>query len=130
MNISARAGPITAPAYNPIIEIFNNPHIRNKTILTVGDGLFGGLETNTLPPERWQTFGNAAPNSLFFAVDPVAIDCVMADVLHAEPVYHPHQNSGCDDYLKLAAGAGLGVFERGNPWGTGYQDINYMKVEL
>ena len=35
-------------SYNPMIEILNNPHIRTKTILTVGDGLFGGLQTNTL----------------------------------------------------------------------------------
>lgn len=116
--------------YSPLVDIFKNPHIRNKTILTVGDGLFGGLGTNTLPPERWDTFGNAAPNSLFFATDPVAIDCVMMDVLYAEPVYHPHEGSGSDDYLKLAAAAGLGVFEHGDPWGTGYHTINYVKLEL
>jgi hypothetical protein len=36
--------------------------------------------------------------------------------------------TGSDDYLRLAATAGLGVFERGAPWGSGYQQIDYLKV--
>ena len=31
---------------------------------------------------------------------------------------------------KLAAAAGLGQFERGQPWGSGYNQINYSKIEL
>lgn len=28
------------------------------------------------------------------------------------------------DYLRLAAGAGLGIYEQGGPWGSGYSQIN------
>jgi hypothetical protein len=115
--------------YSPIVEINANPHIRNKTVLIVGDGLFGGLGNTNVVPSRWQTFGNAASNSLLFATDPVAMDCVMMDVLYAEPTDHPYQGAGSDDYLKLAAAAGLGVFEHGQPWGSGYGLIDYRRVE-
>jgi hypothetical protein len=53
----------------------------------------------------------------------------MLDILHADPHHHPHQNRGkVDDYLKLAAGAGLGTFERGVPWGSGYSQIDYVRI--
>jgi hypothetical protein len=54
----------------------------------------------------------------------------MMDVLYAEPGYHPFKGSGSDDYLKLAAAADLGVFERGDPWGSGYTKIDYQNIEL
>lgn len=118
------------PSYNPLVDLYMNPHIKGKTVLTVGDGLYGALKNTNTVPQRWSTFGNDAPNSLFFALDPVAIDCVMFDLLDAEPVYHPRGSGGADDYLRLAAGASLGVFERGDPWGSGYDRIDYQKVEL
>lgn len=115
--------------YNPMIDIFSNPHIRNKTILTVGDGLYGALGNTNVVPQPWETFNNHASNSLFFSQDPVAIDCVMLDILDAEPGYHPNR-PGAQDYLALALQAGMGVFERGNPWGSGYTSIEYLKIEL
>jgi hypothetical protein len=115
--------------YSPIVEINANPQIRSKTVLIVGDGLYGALGNTNVVPSRWQTFGNVAANSLFFATDPVAIDCVMMDILYAEPTDHPYQGAGADDYLKLAAAAGLGVFEHGQPWGVGYTHIDYKRVE-
>ena len=126
-------------SYSPFVDIYKNSHIRNKTALVVGDGLYGayGSGSNTAtPPKMWQSFktrypsSNGAPNSLFFSKDPVAIDCVMMDILYAEPTYHPYQGSGSDDYLKVARDAGLGVFEHGSPWGAGYTKINYQRVEL
>jgi len=117
-------------SYSPLLDIYLNPHIRDKTALIVGDGLYGALTNTARVPSRWSTFGNDAPSSLFLAVDPVAIDCVMFDVLDAEPVYHPRWSGLDNDYLKLAASAGLGVFERGDPWGSGYSQIDYLKVEL
>ena len=116
---------------NPMVDIYSNPHIQNKTILTVGDGLFGayGCCTNTDPPSPWQSFGGKAPNSFFLSTDPVAIDCVMLDILDAEPGDHP-KRYGADDYLKVAAGASMGMYERGDPWGAGYQKIVYTKIEL
>jgi uncharacterized protein (DUF362 family) len=115
--------------YNPLVEINQNPHIRNKTVLIVGDGLYGALINTNVVPTRWQSFGNAACNSLLFARDPVAIDCVMMDLLYAEYNSQPG-NDHVDDYLKLAATAGLGVFEHGQPWGSGYTNINYARIDI
>ncbi len=111
--------------FSPMVDIYANAHIAGKTVLTVGEGLFGAPGA-TAQPARWQTFGNQAPNSLFFSRDPVAVDCVMADILDAEyglpdAAYH---------YLQLAAQRGLGIFERGEPWGSGYATIDYLRVEL
>jgi hypothetical protein len=114
---------------NPLVDIYANPHIINKTILCMGDGLFGCLGTQGGNPGRWQTFANKSPNSFFLSTDPVAIDCIMLDILDAEPWEHPRRPSA-DDYLKLAAEAGMGVYERGDPWNPGYQNIDYIKIEL
>lgn len=111
--------------YNPLIDIYMNPNVGAKTVLIVGDALFAAKEFN-VAPAPWSTFGNETPQSLFLATDPVAIDCVMCDFLEAEvglPDY-------ADDYLVLAAAAGLGVFERGDPWNSGYTVIDYLKVNL
>jgi hypothetical protein len=39
-----------------------------------------------------------------------------------------------DDYLVLAGRAGLGTFERGDPWrqphGSGYDDILYVRRDI
>ncbi len=111
--------------YSPLIDIYSNAHIKNKTILTVGDCLFGAWSDPTWKPLPWTTFRDNAPNSLFFAVDPVAIECVMTDILNAEtPVI-----AETYDYLQLANSAGLGVYERGNPWGAGYQQIDYTRID-
>jgi len=121
--------------YNPLVDIYTNPHIRNKTILTIGDGLFGNWESNMMKPQPWSIFGNNASNSLFFSTDPVSIDCVMTDFLYAENLI---QNSywvpTADEYLVLAAEAGLGVFERGDPmiepYGSGYSNIHYVRENI
>ena len=120
-------------SYNPLVDIYSNPHILDKTILTVGDGLFGafGCCTNTNPPSPWVSFGNKAANSFFLSTDPVAVDCVMLDILDAEGDINIHpKRPFADDYLKLASGVNMGVYERGDPWGAGYQNINYIKLEL
>ena len=69
--------------YSPTVDVFQNPHIANKTVLTIGDGIFAALVFD-MGPSRWATFGNQVPESLFFATDPVAIDCVLCDFLAAE----------------------------------------------
>ena len=116
--------PAHTSTYNVLVDIYNNRHFKNKTILTIGDGLYGDQIRNYSVPSPWSTFGGHAPNSLFFAIDPVAIDCVMCDFLQAEGGIPP----GSDDYLRLAATAGLGVFERGDPWGSGYHQIDYLRI--
>jgi len=130
----------TGSNYSPLVDIYRNRHFANKTVLTIGDFLFGIWHgaPRVFPPRYearpWKTFGNRAPNSLLFATDPVAIDSVMADFIDAE-----RQAQGLGtldprawDYLRVAEAAGLGVFEHGNPWkqpvGSGYTKIKYLYV--
>lgn len=121
--------------YSPVVDIFKNSNIRNKTILTVGDALYGAFGATYAPPVSWSTFSDA-PNSLFLAQDPVAIDCVMADFLVAEGKV----GNDAYDYLFTAQDAGLGVCEGtrsnpgGDPWqtpyGNGYSEIQYIRRDL
>jgi hypothetical protein len=112
--------------YSGLIDIYNNAHFKNKTVLIIGDGLYGARFNNyDEVPNPWPTFGNKPPNSLFFSKDPVAIDCVMYDFLNREGGVP----SGSDDYLKLASAGGLGTFEH---WDTSqhYQTIDYRRIEV
>ncbi|MDE3089606.1 MAG: DUF362 domain-containing protein [Chloroflexota bacterium] len=111
--------------YNGMVDIYNNTHFKNKTVLTIGDGLYGARINNYDEiPSPWPTFGNKSPNSLFFSIDPVAIDCVMYDFLEAEGGVP----TGSDDYLKLANASGLGAFEH---WDVAHQyhTIDYQLIE-
>jgi len=122
-------------AYSPLVEIFKNTHIKDKTILTVGDALYGAFGAVATPPTSWSTFGDA-PNSLLFSNDPVAVDCVMVDLLVAEG----KAGDSAYDYLFVAQEAGLGVCEGsrsspgGDPWrtpyGSGYSKIQYTRQDL
>ena len=111
--------------FSPLVDIYANPNIGAKTVLTVGDGLFGAPSVGAVPIEWSNTFGGA-PDSLLFSRDPVAIDCVMCDLLRAEWGV----DEAAYDYLRLASRRGLGLFERGEPWGSQYADIAYQRVEL
>ncbi|MHB1296570.1 MAG: DUF362 domain-containing protein [Anaerolineae bacterium] len=120
------------PSYSPLVDLYRNPHIQGKTVLILADGLYGSWAGNDVKPRPWTTFGNQAPNSLLFSTDPVAIDAVMCDLLHTELA---QQGEGglramADDYLKLAASAGLGIYERGDPWAGGYSRIAYQRIDL
>jgi hypothetical protein len=118
--------------YDGLVDLFSNPHIRGKTVLTLGDGIYGSRDQQDSPPQPWGTFGNASPCSLFLATDPVAIDCVMHDLLKAER--GSAQPATSNAYLRLAENAGLGVFESGDPWqvpyGSGYTRISYTRIEM
>jgi uncharacterized protein (DUF362 family) len=109
--------------YNPLVDLYLNPHIVDKTVLTVGDGLIGARRWSW-PDTSWATFGGTVPNSLFFATDRVALDCVMCDILSAETSVP----SEAANYLALADQAGLGTYERGDPWGSGYGVIDYLRI--
>ena len=112
--------------YSPLVDLYKSAHIGGKTVLIVGDGLFSAHFYH-IPPQNWTTFGNKLPNSVFLSTDPVAIDCIMHDFVAAEMT---DLTSHVSDYLRLAASAGLGVYEHGNPWGSGYSQIDYTKIEL
>jgi hypothetical protein len=120
--------------YSPLVDIYRNPNIRGKTILVLGDGLYGGTSWGSPPIESWSIFDGAC-NSLFFGADPVATDCVMADLIVAEGLV---SKAFTYDYLFCAEEAGLGVCEGtrsdpgGNPlqvpYGSGYNHIEYIRV--
>jgi hypothetical protein len=130
---STLASPDFSTNYNPMVDLNNNPHIREKTILTLGDGIFAALRNNVGSfPRGWRTYVNKTPNSLFFSTDPVAIDCVMGDFLSSEKIALGAGEVEPNAFacLALAESAGLGVYDRGNPWQNTYTKIEYIKHEL
>lgn len=118
--------------YDALVDLYSNPHIRDKTVITIADGIYGSREYQNTPPQRWATFNNQSPCSLFFATDPVAIDCVMHDLLKAER--GASQPATSNSYMRLAETAGLGIYESGDPWqtpyGSGYTKLVYKRIEL
>jgi hypothetical protein len=112
---------------NPLVDIFKNTNIRDKLRLIVGDGLFGARAFNATP-ESWSIFGNKSPNTLFFSLDPVALDTVMQDLLHTQ---WPTGSMSPDDHdhLHCAFRQGLGIHEHKDKNGK-YSQIDYLKIEL
>jgi len=118
------------PTTVPFVDINANPNIRNKTVLTLADGLFGSSAV-AVAPQAWNnTFSGHSPNSLLFSTDPVAMDCVMTDLLRAEFNTGAIMNDSTYDYLKDASGRGMGKWEKGDPWGAGYNQLRYKVVEM
>jgi hypothetical protein len=112
---------------NPMVDINTNPTIRDKTVLVLGDALYGAWPDNNEPPSRWSSFDYDSPNMLFFGVDPVATDSVMHDWLRRQGSF----NSAATDVLLVAAAAGLGVYEHwNNNDDREYQVIDYVEVDL
>ena len=121
--------------YSPFVDIYSNTNIRDKTLLILGDGLYGGTGPSSSPIQSWSIFGDAC-NSLFFGTDPVAVDCVMADLIVAEGLV---SKAHTYDYLFCAEEAGLGVCEGWRsdpggdplqtPYGSGYDHIEYIRVD-
>jgi len=110
---------------NILADISNNPHIRDKTRLIVGDGLFGNPHSHLQPPERWAIFGDDDPNMLFFSRDPVAIDSVMMDYIVAERGQQGHE------HLHAAMALGLGVHDHWDSFEhKHYRLIDYKMIEL
>ena len=69
----------------PQTDLLAHEHIGGKTILYIGDGIFATKEDHcTIAKFEMYPFNNDWTNSLFFSQDPVAIDSVMYDFLHAE----------------------------------------------
>jgi uncharacterized protein (DUF362 family) len=122
-------------AYSPLVDLNSNIHIRDKTILIIGDALFGSRDGATQVPVPWKTFNRGAPNSLIMGTDPVAVDCVMVDLVNAEKNMGM---KGAYDYLYCAQDAGLGMCEGdkgssgGKPWAedpsTGYSTIDLIRL--
>lgn len=113
-----------------------------KTVLTVGDLLLGQPCRNfDATPRPWTLFGGEWPASLIVSDDVVAADCVMIDLLQAEPA----TDGGCGPihswsrrHLQFAASAGCGVFDsvtlpvgqRFDPARMTYAAIDYHHLDL
>jgi hypothetical protein len=128
-----------APTSNPTaqVELFKNKHLSGKTVLTVGDLLFGNWASELKAPLKWKLYGNAAANSLVVSADTVAFDCVMTDVLSAERALQGAAYGAFPAVvwtpLQAAAAAGFGTYEKGDPTqtpiGSGYSKIQYVYID-
>jgi len=110
---------------NILADINNNPHIRDKTRLVIGEGLFGNPHKSWQDTDIWEIFGNDDSNILFFSVDPVALSSVMADYIVAERGNQAHE------HLHAAASLGLGVHEHWDSFeNKHYTGIDYQIIDL
>ncbi|HEC89907.1 MAG TPA: DUF362 domain-containing protein, partial [Thermoplasmatales archaeon] len=94
----------------PQVDLLAHESIGRKTILYIGDGLFGTVEDHrTIAKFKMYPFNDDWTNSLFFSQDPVAIDSVMYDVLYAEG--RPCPIEGAQNYLHQGAEPPTGVYD-------------------
>jgi hypothetical protein len=120
---------------NPVAAICSNPHVRDKLRLVVTDGLFGmwsgrhfaGSGETTDVPAPWQTFGGAAANSVFVAVDPLAVDCVQLDLINRERAARGRPLT-THPILDACAEAGLGIQEHSPA--LAYTTIDYRRIDV
>jgi len=95
----------------PQTDLFAHKQVGGKTLLYIGDGLYGTLENQKIMGKfQMYPFNNDWTNSLFFSQDPVAIDSVMYDFLHVET----SPSEGSQNYLHQAAEPPSGVYDPDN----------------
>lgn len=92
--------------YRNMVDLIGHSHLGGKTVLYLVDGLYCGIHPVDMNkgPRRWKShpFNGDWTSSLLASQDPVAIDSVGFDFLHAEYEDHPRK-SGIDDFLHEAA---------------------------
>ena len=94
-------GAFTSGNPAPQTDLLAHEDIGGKTILYIGDGIYPTkVDQRIIAKFQMHPFNDDWTNSLFFSQDPVAIDSVMYDFLHAEgtdPVegsqYYLHQSA-------------------------------------
>jgi uncharacterized protein (DUF362 family) len=119
------AGPLDLNEKNILADINNNPHIKEKTRLVLGDGIFGNPHNHWQGPERWTIFGNDDPSILFFSTDPVAVSSIMTDYIMEERGWQDHQQ------LHAAQHIGIGVHEHWDNFSNKhYASIDYSHFDL
>lgn len=85
----------------PQTDLLAHKHIGGKTLLYIGDGTYATkVDHATIAKFQMYPFDNDWTNSLFFSQDPVAIDSVMYDFLHAEGT---NPCEGSQNYLHQSA---------------------------
>ncbi|MFQ5854692.1 MAG: DUF4962 domain-containing protein [Anaerolineae bacterium] len=118
---------------NPIADINNNSHIKDKTRLLINEGLFGTHRGGPWEgPQQWLIFPEGTPDSLFFSFDPVAIDSVLADYIIEE---HEARGRSYSGHYTLHYAAenpyySLGIHEHKDPQSGSYDVIDYREVDL
>lgn len=114
---------------SPFVEIYGNSHVGGKTVLIIGDGIYGNWVNNYTEPRRWTVFGdNDWPKRIFFSRDPVAIDCVMYDFLQWQ-----RQDLDEHDETSLIAGAEANQGTRdhwNNPIEKKYGVIDFVQRDM
>lgn len=96
----------------PQTDLLAHEQIGGKTLLYIGDGIYGTKEDHkTIAKFLMYPFNNGWTNSLFFSQDPVAIDSVMYDFLHAEGT---NPNEGSQNYLHQSAEPPSGIYDPEN----------------
>jgi hypothetical protein len=96
----------------PQTDLLAHEHIGGKTLLYIGDGLYATKADHcTIAKFEMYPFNNDWTNSLFFSQDPVAIDSVMYDFLHAEGT---NPCEGSQNYLHQSAEPLIGVYDPEN----------------
>jgi len=96
----------------PQTDLLAHKQIGGNTLLYIGDGTYGTKEDHkTIAKFQIYPFNNDWTNSLFFSQDPVAIDSVMYDFLHAEGT---NPNEGSQNYLHQSAEPPSGVYDPEN----------------
>ncbi|MFH1101495.1 MAG: DUF362 domain-containing protein [Methanobacteriota archaeon] len=96
----------------PQMDLLADEQLGGKTLLYLGDGLFGTkVDHRTIAKFQMYPFNDDWSNSLFFSQDPVAIDSVMYDFLKAEGT---NPCEGSQNYLHQAAEPPVGVYDPEN----------------
>ena len=94
--------------YRNLVDLIGHSHLGGKTMLYLIDGLYCGIHPRDMDkgPRKWQShpFNGDWTSSLLASQDPVAIDSVGFDFLHAEYEDSPRK-TGVDDFLHEAAQA-------------------------
>ena len=90
--------------YRNLVDLMGHTHIGGKTMLYLVDSLYSGIHPRDRAPRKWKLhpFNGDWASSLLASQDPVAIDSVGFDFLHAEYEDYPRK-AGVDDYLHEAA---------------------------
>ena len=137
---------------NTLVHMNSHPWIKDKRRLIIADGLYGLYNGQHFPseprddiPRPWILFNNTSPNSILFSTDPVAIDCVMHDLVRFERISQGLTGSFIKPIkfqkpIQLAcAAAGLGINDdpvesRVTPSSIGpifsYRTIDYKVVDI
>jgi hypothetical protein len=112
---------------NPLVEIYANSNVGGKTVLIIGDCVYGNWVDNYTAPSRWSTFGNDWPKMVLFATDPAAIDCVMYDFLN----WQNPRTAQHETYLVQAAIANQGTRDHwNNPTDKTYSVIDFVQRDM